>query len=488
MPYASAYTNQNAFDPSLLMGGDGVNKPRRTFQPPRPTVADLLAQQQAQQAAEQSANFHEQQQGTPQQVQPLPSVDAPVNAEMVGPTPPPGRGQQRYGTGMLGGPNVDEQGIAHIGVASPAGRSPLGRKLDEYRARSEASPDSKVTETGWGYEEAPPSLHGPSRLKKALEGFLTMGAMAGANGPAEGAAGRFLGGGIAGGAVGAAKPRLVQKFQRDTELGQLRDDIGADQSIEMKNAQIADEASKPELNSLRIQNTLNEALLRERDRQADNTRADRLATATEGSATERARHNKVMENKQPAGAQTVDYTVNGKTFKVSPNTAARLEQDKLTAGTKPNPAREAETEAELEGEAAVDHLSKRHTAEQEATRLRGERAKLVNAVKSNDIYPNSNLVGDKWELEKRKQMDVLDRQISDAEGEAKYRQKEADDAYTRQRKAKAKAGSAGSTAASATHSVRKTFNLGAWKADHPNATPAEVDAKRTQYNGYTIKE
>lgn len=477
MPYASAY-NPTTFDP-MNMGTDGVNS-RRTVQPPRPrpTVVDLLAQQQAQQEAEQSANFNAQQQGTPQQVQPLPPVGDPttVGAPAVELAPPPGQGQQRYGTGTLGGPNVDDRGIAHIGVASPAGRSPLGRKLDEYRARSEASPDSKVTETGWGYEEAPPSPHGPSRLKKALEGFLTMGAMAGANGPTEGAAGRFLGGGIAGGATGAVKSSLMQKFQRDTELGQLRDDIGGDQSIEMKNAQIADEASKPELNSLRIQNTLNEALLRERDREADNTRADRLATATEGSATERARHNKVMENK-PSGSGPKEHVIHGQIWRPDSEGVYRVVPG--------SPAADPSPTAIAQGEKAAARTAKSNQAKalfqkgSEYWNQAQARRKEADAIQ-NATNPNGTKKAFFSDAELAK-IKALTREAEGLEAKTREVQLKGDGLA-------AEAESEPEVPSPATPAVGKTFNLKAWKADHPNATPTEIEAKRKQYSTYRITE
>lgn len=36
--------------------------------------------------------------------------------------------------------------------------------------------------------------------------------------------------------------------------------------------------------------------------------------------------------------------------------------------------------------------------------------------------------------------------------------------------------------------ARPQFNLGQWKADHPNATAGEIDAKRQKFKGYTIIE
>lgn len=413
--YSDDYLNPN---PAFL--GDGTDQRRRRPTPvPKPSIIDLLGLHEAGQANTQPAM------PTLPPVAATTAMGAPALAEGIAPTALP--------------PNS-----VHVGTQTPDGLSPLGRKLAQYRTLQDADIGNKVSRTDWGYEEQPPPARGPSRLMKALEGALSMAAIAGAAGPTEGTAGRMLGGAAVGGAGGAIKPRLVEKFNRERELDEVRGDITEDQAIQGRQAAIINAQTQPELAGLRIQNTLNEALLREQDRRADNKRSDRMATATEEANRIREEHNRNME-KRPVGGATVDYPVNGKTFKVSPNTAARLEQDKITAAGRPTPGREAELEAELEQENETQNLEARRIAEENASSLRARREKLTHkSVLSPDgtwgWAENPRLVE-----RNATQIADIDRQIRDSEVEARDRQRDANAARVRKDKARAKAGASGST-------------------------------------------
>lgn len=256
-------------------------------------------------------------------------------------------------------------------VATPA--SPLGRLLEEARASAagpvaaptsevgtplpvaqpamrptEALPYPGVTEgnetRGWRSYNRPPgndleSLHGlqrdapanskiergpsgnwevaapkkPSRLKQGLLGLLYGAAQAAAEGPTEGAALRALGGAGAGATLGGVKPGAIQTWSREQELKKSAADIAEQQGIEMRQAQIAEAQSRPELGALRVQHQLDAEKQRQADREADNTRADSAATQRGREATERERHNKVMENKKPP-TSTPTRTLGGQIF------------------------------------------------------------------------------------------------------------------------------------------------------------------------------
>lgn len=122
----------------------------------------------------------------------------------------------------------------HVGTPTPANLSPLGRKLAEHRTLAGAGVSSKVKETGWGYEELPPTK--PSRKKQALIGLL-QGAMIGG---ATGDPWKALGAAGTGAVAGAISPTLMQAFTRQQELDAQENSIKGMQEVEFNQARIAE--------------------------------------------------------------------------------------------------------------------------------------------------------------------------------------------------------------------------------------------------------
>lgn len=320
-----------------------------------------------------------------------------------------------------------------VGTQVDPNASRLGRLMAERETLGGADVSSAVRTTPWGYEVQPPE-QSPSRGKQALLGILH-----GANQAAQQTGGdpwAVLGGAATGGAAGGISPRLMQAFTRKQEMDRNTGDIVTEQAITARNANIAADLAQPELAALRIQHQMDQAQMANEDRDADRAIRDRAATTRAAQAEEAnrqrgarleetMRHNKEIEKRTPA---TEEITVAGRKFKVSPNTAANILERRTTAAAKPDKAEkereESSIEADLETEAANDHLAKRKEADDQASTLRKEREDLTKGV---------GLVKNKARIAE------IDRQIAQAEKEASYRQKEADDAFARARKAQSKA-------------------------------------------------
>lgn len=322
------------------------------------------------------------------------------------------------------------------------GLSPLGRKLAELRALGRAHPSSQVRDIGDAIEIQPPMTGGEigsgrNRLKQAL-GTALYGAAIAAQGPTEGAAARALGGAVTGGAAGAVSPRLAMEFRRHQDITRARGEAGAEQEIALGQARIAEtqaeaaqRAAQPELEALRIERQI------ERDRTLAADRTTRTQQAEEANRIRRETlEERITARKSKAATATEEITVAGRKFKVTPSTAARI----LEARTKkPSERTEAQVEAELEHEAGMDHLTKRRQADEQASALRRKRAEVV-ASRATTARGKKE-----FEASKKQQIEEIDRQITEAERESAYRQKEADDSFSRRNKAKAKAGATAPT-------------------------------------------
>lgn len=341
-------------------------------------------------------------------------------------------------------PTTPPPGSVHIGNQVPTDASNLQRLMAQHATLSQADPASKVNRTGWGYEVQPPE-QSPSRLRHAGMGAATGAMLAGQ--ATKGDPWGTLAGAAVGALTGGVSPALMQAFQRRQELDQSTGELATEQQLQLRNAQIGETLAQAEqrrmdpyleAEKLRQQRENAEMLEGGRNRRAELGARTRVETATEANKTraqaaaeanklrresleERQRHNKVVENKP--GTATEEITVAGRKFKVPAATAARILEARST-GT--NKARvESGIEEELETEAANDHLTKRRQAEESASVLRAERDKLSTGVGAR---------------RNEARVKELDRQIADAEREASYRQREADDAFQRARKAKAKGG------------------------------------------------
>lgn len=354
-----------------------------------------------------------------------PAIPAPLPlpTPVTGPTTPPFL--------PTAGPlPVPEQGEVRVGTPVDENTSRLGRLMAERSTLGSADVSSAVKSTPWGYEVQPPE-QSPSRVKQALLGVLH-----GANQAAQATGGdpwATLGGAATGAAAGGISPRLMQALTRKQEMDRVTGDVVTEQTIQARNAAIAADIAQPELRALQIQRQIDQDAAMNADRDADRairaqnatTRSQQAQTANElrgKTLEETMRHNKAMEGKTAA---TEEITVAGRKFKVSPNTAANILERRTAAITKPDKEREESSiEVDLETEAANDHLSKRKEADEQASTLRKEREDLTKGV---------GLVKNKARIAE------IDRQIAQAEKEASYRQKEADDAFARARKAGAKA-------------------------------------------------
>lgn len=397
---------------------------------------------------------------------------AATRPRVVGPTsplgPPPAPPVfNPTGVPAPGGPVPTSQPVppVRIGQQVQPDAGNLERLMAERQALSTADPASKVRRTDWGYEQQPPE-QSPSRLKHALIGALQGAAMGGRGGDPWAA----LGGAATGAAAGGISPNLMQAFLRRQEMDRNAADMAGEQALQLRHAQIGETVAQAE--QRRIQPALEMEKLRRQEEQADELEAGRNRRADQANRTrsqtaaetnrmreerlkEQTRHNKAVEGKTAA---TEEITVAGRKFKVSPATAARILESRSTAANKPDKERtESALEADLETEAANDHLAKRQDAEKTASTLRAERDQLTS----------SPIAARRSEA----RIKELDRQIAQAEQEARYRQTEADNSFARARKAKAKAGSQSAGAGSGTG---KAFDLGRWKRDHPGQDPSTV--------------
>lgn len=339
-------------------------------------------------------------------------------------------------------PNSDAAGNMRVGTPVPSTLSPLGKKMAEHSARSGAVLGSKVSRTPWGFEEAPPDAS-PSRARHAGMGALDMIALAGASGDPWMTAAAALTGAVTGG----VSPRLVQKFQQQQELQRLEAEMAPLQKQDLLSAQIDEtraqaeqrryESSQtpytdpesgetynvPTKDVSRVRETYRTNKAWRDDNAADNKRQDARDAETR-------LHHRNMEGKTAA---TEEITVAGRKFKVSPSTAARILEARTNAANKPSgpdrDAAEAAIEAQLEDEAGTDHHNKRREADEQAAKLRNDRADYV-----------ANGPGTK--TQKAAKVADYDRQIAEAERESAYRQKEGDDAFTRRNKARSKSSAA----------------------------------------------
>lgn len=374
-----------------------------------------------------------------------PNVFNPVTA--AGTTPPP--------SGMG---NIPTSMPSQIGVptgGSTVGLSPLGKLLAERRALQNAPLSSNVIDEGNRFEITPPE-QSPSRVRNAIAGALQGAALAGqAN---NGDPWATLGAAGTGAAAGAISPKLMQSFLRkqalDRQAGEIGQQMGIDAGVAKIQGTLADAAYtaiRPEIEMARIEQQEAESTARIGATDRATQQRGRAASTTAGiqnrTLEERARHNKAMEAKT---VSTEEITVAGRTFKVTPSTAARILEARTTAINKPDKERvEAQLEAELEEEAAQDHLAKRKQADDQASALRAERELLTTG---RGLETNKGRIAE------------IDRQIASAEKEAVYRQTEADNSFARKRKAQSKTGGGSPKGG-------KTFNLRQWKADNPGADP-----------------
>ena len=403
----------------------------------------------------------------------MPALSPPPGG--LGP-PPPVPVFNPTGVPPPGGPVADPRPPARMGVEVPANASNLQRLMAQHTALSQADPSSPVRRADWGYEELPPE-RSPSRLRHAGMGAATGAILAGQ--ATKGDPWGTLAGAAVGALTGGISPALMQAFQRRQELDQSTGDLAAEQSLQLRNAQIGETLAQAdqrrldpliEAEKLRQQRETTEMLEGGRNRRADASNRTRVETASEAnrlrreSLEERQRHNKAVENRP--GTATEEITVAGRKFKVPPATAARILEDRQKSRA------EVDIEADLETEAANDHLTRRREADETVSRLRAEREKLTHGSKQ---LPDGTWG---WQEDPRlvdrnsAAIRDIDRQIAETERESAYRQKEADDAFSRARKAKAKAGSAGAGASSG--GGGRAFDLGRWKRDHPGADPSAV--------------
>lgn len=375
-----------------------------------------------------------------------------------------------------GGP-VTPTPVPPVRLGNPvsAGATNLERLMAQHATLAQADPSSKVKRTDWGYETMPPE-QSPSRVRHAGMGAVQGAIMAGQ--ASKGDPWATLAGTAVGALTGGVSPALIQAFNRRLEQDQVAGDLATEQKLQLQNAQIGETVAQAEqrrmepylkAEELRAQNERFEATEAGRNRRADASNRTRVQTATEANKhrqstlEETIRHNRAMENRP--GAATEEITVGGRKFRVSANTAARILEERTKASTKPDKAEqdryEASLEDALETEAANDHLGKRREAEESASALRAERDKLAAGV------------GAKRNESRIKE---LDRQIAQAEKEATYRQKEADDAFMRARKAKAKAGgtSGRRTIEGAVEEFRRTQKR--------EPTPEEIERMRKALN------
>lgn len=445
MPYASTYDDLTADPMATRSRRVGVPPPA---QPTLSKLGQLLERERATRA------------NAPLEVSPIPEGLLDASPAMRQPQPIPYPGVQ----------SPEEMERTSRGYKT-FGHTPGAGPTDRLALLEEAPLGSKVERGVSGnFEVGAPKK--PSRLMKALEGALSAAAMAGASGPTEGTAGRMLGGAAVGGIGGGVKPRLVEKFQRENELAQLRGEIGEDQGIAYKDAQIAGAKAQPELRELQVKNTINESLLREQDRRADNRRADTAIGETKRATDERIRHNKELE-KKPGARPT--RTLNGQIWEKDDDGVWKVGK----GSPPPTPPKPAASTAAADERRAV-RSEKKAAAGREAAAL---------YKKGSDYWDQAQA--------KRKEAETLSAKKFQTDAEKATiarlnREAEGLEAKTREVQIKGDGLAAESEgtdeAPQSTGGTRKSFNLGAWKRDHPAATPAEVEAKRQQYSAYRIVE
>lgn len=389
---------------------------------------------------------------------PRPMMQQPTNdilASAVGqpqaPLPPANTTlTERYAPPTLETPQ--QPGPVHVGQQSGVGRSPLGRKLDEYRALSDADVGNKVKRTDWGYEEQPPGERTPSRTKQALMGALQGFILAGQQ--SKGDPWATLGGLGTGAAAGAVSPKLMQAYTRDQELDRLRGDITGDQKMELGNAQISETMAQAD--ARRAEPYLRAAQLERQEANDQAAREERVLTRQQRDedtrirrerADEAIRHNKAMETR-PTGAD--EREVNGAIYRKDANNVWRL-----APGSPPprDMAREKRTEKDEENAAA----------EIEAGNLFAKGAEYWDQAQK-----------------KREQADKLprttpgyDQKVSQLLREAAGLESKTHEVQLKGDGLAAKA-KAGATAAANTPTKGGAFNLRQWKDDHPGADPSSV--------------
>lgn len=396
------------------------------------------------------------------------------------------------------------------------GLNSVGRKLEEIRAMRENPRSEVTTDTAGNINVAPPTK--PGRGKQALMGLL-YGALEGAK--VAGWKGA-IGGAATGGITGAISPNLIAAMTRDMDISRKQGAVDQEQSALLKQSQIDenraqaqrarqgtphysvdadgvqrvtyDNVSQP----VRDRDTGEPVTGKDPDAETEHQRLTREALERYRQAQIEARK-KAAEQKEK---EKVDVTVGGKKYRVSQSAAASIAQRQQAAkqrARKADPAVEAEYEAIIHNDAEKSALENRRKADEKIAALRAERDKLTHRSTPPRpgvaIDPNDPNRGYGWEEDARMvkknaaRIEAIDREIADWDEDSKAHQRVAEKAAEDKRKAEAKvrAGggqvnwSGGSKGSAPARGARKQFNLGAWKADHPNATPAEVEAKRKQY-------
>lgn len=338
----------------------------------------------------------------------------------------------------------------HVGQRVPTGSSALEQKLARYNTLSGAGEDSKVKRTDWGYEEMPPALGGPSRKKQALVGLLQGLAQAGqATG---GNPWGTLAGGLTGMAAGAISPRTMQAFTRQQELDKLQGEIGTEQKMEMGNAQISEtlaQASQRRADAEMVDYTDPESgetyqvpakqISRVKQQYAAN-KALRDSRAADDKRADAAFDETKRANKEREVDRDKDREQRAQMLK------DKILEERSKAGDKPNPAREAQLEAEFEGGNEQQNLQARKDADESTSALRAQREKLTHKSVHNSDGTWGWAPDARMAEQNASQIANIDRQISFGETEARDRQHDANAARVRKDKAMAKAQSAGTTA------------------------------------------
>lgn len=227
-------------------------------------------------------------------------------------------------TGYPAGPAaVPTATMPQIHLGAPVANSgSLADRLANLRALRGADPSVDVQRTPWGYEEVAPTREHPSRLRQALAGALQGAALGG-----QGGAWQALGGALTGAAAGGISPRLMQALARKQEVDRLTGEVGQEQQIALRNAQIGTEmaqgeyaAARPSIELSRIYQQQQEAEERARIQREEEAGRNRrgAATITESAATraERERHNRAMEGK-PTGSN--ERNLNGAIYRKDEN-------------------------------------------------------------------------------------------------------------------------------------------------------------------------
>lgn len=402
-------------------------------------------------------------------------------------------------------------GSAHVDEGGKmVGTVPGTDRRAHLEALGIADPTSEVRQTPEGWQIDP--AHERGRKYGVVHGLL-QGALEGAarTGKWQGAAG----GAAVGAAAGGVSPRFAQAMDRTRETGREQTEYDRELGNQAKQQALGLQRSQTEENYAQAQRQRigTPHYIQKDDGSWVAAYDDRAYPVSEGGsavkgkdpdATTPYQQSQLNETKRWHDMQNVkeqrdkvDVTIGGKKYRVSSNTAASIADRQRRDAKKPTPGSKASILAMIEDDAEQNALQRRKDTDTRIAELQAKKDKLTHR----SVQNADGSWG--WEedigavLTSKSGVTDLDKQIADLQKESDNQQRIAETAAGNKRKAEAEARAGGmspqwhggeSRSSKGRPASGQKFNLGAWKADHPDATPEQIDAKRKQYSGYTITE